>query len=186
MADGNTSHRFERLPANADERAVEGRATRAAVLDYWEERFGVPRDVLAPYTFWEKGAGKIWIAASDVPDGLAVESLGMTFLRTRQEHWKPTTNAAQRFGRHATRNVIDLTREAAEAFVAGEDQDLAWDGDWGYLIAAHDVAAGAAETRGTTGEASDEGSARREPLGVGLYLHGELRSMIPKGRRREF
>jgi hypothetical protein len=24
-----------------------------------------------------------------------------------------------------------------------------------------------------------------EPIGVGLYLHGELRSQVPKGRRRD-
>jgi NOL1/NOP2/fmu family ribosome biogenesis protein len=91
----------------------------------------------------------------------------MSVLRTRGDHWKPTTNAVQRFGHRAERNVIDLTREQAEAFVAGEDQEVPWDGDWGYLIATHDIA----------GET--------EPLGVGLYLHGELRSQIPKGRRRD-
>lgn len=91
----------------------------------------------------------------------------MTFLRTRQEHWKPTTNAVQRFGCEAERNVIELDSEAAMNFVRGEDQKLDWDGDWGYLIASHEIA----------GE--------REPLGVGLYLHGELRSVVPKGRRRE-
>ncbi|GAA0304756.1 DUF7122 family protein [Halarchaeum salinum] len=169
----NTSYRFERLPATADERDVEGRATRAAVISYWTDRFGVPESVLDPYTFWEKGAGKVWIAASDVPDGLAVESLGMTFLRTRQEHWKPTTNAAQRFGRLATENVLTLTDDEARAFVAGDDREVEWNGDWGYLIAAHDIA-------------GEHAAGRPEPLGVGLYLHGELRSMIPKGRRREF
>ncbi|PSP82174.1 hypothetical protein BRC78_08810, partial [Halobacteriales archaeon QH_8_68_33] len=42
------------------------------------------------------------------------------------------------------------------------------DGDWGYLVVTHELA----------GE--------REPLGVGLYVHGELRSQVPKGRRRDF
>ena len=163
----NASHRFERLPATAADRRVEGRPSREAVLDFWEARYGVPRDVFDDYSFWEKGAGKVWVSPSEVPDGLAVESLGLTFLRTRQEHWKPTTNAVQRFGRHATRNVIALDPATARRFVAGEDQDLDWDGDWGYLIAAHDLA----------GE--------REPIGVGLYLHGELRSTVPKGRRRD-
>jgi NOL1/NOP2/fmu family ribosome biogenesis protein len=51
--------------------------------------------------------------------------------------------------------------------MAGEDQELDWDGDWGYLIVTHDLA----------GEA--------EPLGVGLYTYDELQSMVPKGRRRE-
>jgi NOL1/NOP2/fmu family ribosome biogenesis protein len=52
-------------------------------------------------------------------------------------------------------------------FFTGEDQPLDWDGDWGYLVVTHEIA----------GES--------EPLGVGLYVHGELQSMVPKGRRRE-
>jgi NOL1/NOP2/fmu family ribosome biogenesis protein len=63
--------------------------------------------------------------------------------------------------------VVDLPRERAARFLAGEDQDLDWDGDWGYLIVRHEY------------------GGRSEPVGVGLFLHGELRSQIPKGRRRE-
>ena len=64
----------------------------------------------------------------------------MTFLRTRQEHWKPTLEAVQRFGHRATECVIHLSESEAEAFVAGHDRELDWDGDWGYLIVTHDVA----------------------------------------------
>jgi NOL1/NOP2/fmu family ribosome biogenesis protein len=167
----NDGQRFDRLPATDAEREDgqddEGRATRQEVLDFWDERFGVPPETFDEFTFWEKGAGKIWVFRGAVPSPIAIEALGMTFLRTRQEHWKPTTDAVQRFGREASRNVIDLTREQARRFVAGEDQELDWDGDWGYLIAAHQIAED------------------REPLGVGLYVHGELRSMVPKGRQRE-
>ncbi|MFB6156652.1 MAG: hypothetical protein ABEJ34_02275 [Haloferacaceae archaeon] len=168
MSDGNDGDRFDRLPPTADERTVAGRATRGEVTAWWEERFGVPPAAFADHSFWEKGAGKVWAVhdAVDVPSPVAVEGLGMKVLRTRQEHWKPTTNAVQRFGGAATRNVIALAPDEAARFVAGEDQDLDWDGDWGYLIAAHD--AGGA----------------REPLGVGLYVHGELRSTVPKGRRQ--
>ncbi|WP_336345833.1 DUF7122 family protein [Halalkalicoccus ordinarius] len=162
---GNDGSRFDRLPASADEREDEGRATREEVLEWWDERFAIPPETFEGYTFWEKGAGKVWILASDLPSPVGIEGLGMTFLRTRQEHWKPTTNAAQRFGRLAERNVVELTPEEAKPFVRGRDQELEWDGDWGYLIAAHDLAGG------------------REPLGVGLYLYGELRSVVPKGRR---
>ncbi len=163
----NDGQRFDRLPATARERDVEGRATREAVMAWWDERFEIGPGTFENHTFWEKGAGKIWIFHGAVPSPTGIEGLGMTFLRTRQEHWKPTTNAVQRFGCEAKRNVIDLEPEAAARFVRGEDQEVAWDGDWGYLIAAHELA----------GE--------REPLGVGLYLRGELRSMVPKGRRRE-
>jgi NOL1/NOP2/fmu family ribosome biogenesis protein len=167
MTDANDGSRFDRLPATADERTLPGRATREAVLDWWNERYGIPRETFDGYSFWEKGAGKVWAFRGEMDSPMEIEALGITFLRTRQEHWKPTTDAAQRFGYHATKNVVELGRDEARRFVAGEDQPVEWDSDWGYLIAAHDFA----------GE--------REPLGVGLYLHGELRSQIPKGRRRD-
>ena len=163
----NVGQRFDRLPETADGRTVEGRASREAVVAYFEERFAIPAETFDDHTFWEKGAGKIWVYAGEAPTPVELEALGMTCLRTRQEHWKPTTDAIQRFGRHASRNVIELSREKARRFADGEDQELEWDGDWGYLIAAHEVAA------------------ELEPLGVGLYIHGELRSMVPKGRQRD-
>ncbi len=161
----NDGQQFDRLPATPAERRVPGRASREEVVDWWHQRFGVPPETFAAFTFWEKGNGKLWAFHADVPTPIAVEGLGMTLLRTRQEHWKPTTNAVQRFGSLATRNVLELTPHQAARFAAGEDQAVEWDGDWGYLVAAHEVA----------GE--------REPLGVGLYLHGELRSVVPKGRQ---
>ncbi|NGM69524.1 hypothetical protein G6M89_10990 [Natronolimnobius sp. AArcel1] len=164
----NDGQRFGRLPATAAERTVEGRASRAEVVDYFADRFAISPETFDEHTFWEKGAGKIWVYAGEAPSPLEIEAIGMTCLRTRQEHWKPTTDFVQRFGHHADACVIDLEHEEATAFAAGEDQEIErWDGDWGYLIAAHQVA----------GE--------REPLGIGLYVHGELRSMVPKGRQRD-
>jgi NOL1/NOP2/fmu family ribosome biogenesis protein len=166
-APDNDGQVFDRLPATPGERAVPGRPARNEVLEWWEDRFGVPPETFAGHTFWEKGAGKLWAFAGEVASPADVEGLGITLLRTRQEHWKPTTSAAKRFGRAATRNVVVLGPEEASAFAAGEDVVPDWDGDWGYLIAAHEIAGGV------------------EPVGVGLYLHGELRSMIPKGSRED-
>ncbi|MCY4731469.1 hypothetical protein KY092_12990 [Natronomonas gomsonensis] len=163
----NDGQVFNRLPATAAERDDEGRATRKEVVEWWVDRFGLDPETFENYTFWEKGAGKVWAFASDLESPADVEGLGMTFLRTRQEHWKPTTDAVQRFGREATKNVVVLDADDARAFLRGEDTDPEWDGDWGYLIAAHDIAGGV------------------EPIGVGLYLYDELRSQMPKGRQRE-
>jgi NOL1/NOP2/fmu family ribosome biogenesis protein len=162
----NDGQRFDRLPATEDDREVAGRATREEVVDWWENRFGIPAETFDDHTFWEKGAGKVWIFAGDAPSPIAIEGLGMTFLRTRQEHWKPTTDAVQRFGRLARENVFELTDEQAERFVDGQDQEIPYDGDWGYVIAAHEIAGD------------------REPIGVGLYVYGELKSTVPKGRQR--
>jgi NOL1/NOP2/fmu family ribosome biogenesis protein len=158
---------FDRVPADEDERENADRATREEILDYWTDRFGIEREVFEPYTFWERGKGKIWLFRGDAPDTVPIQGLGMTFLRTRQEFWKPTTDAVQRFGGHATENVLHLDRDAARAFVAGEDQEIEWDGDWGYLIVTHDIAGGT------------------EPLGVGLYTYGELKTQVAKGRQRD-
>ncbi len=163
----NDGQVFDRLPATPADREVSGRATREAVITWWVDRFDLTPETFAAYSFWEKGAGKIWICADRVPSPAAVEGLGMTFLRTRQEHWKPTTNAAQRFGRDASRNVIVLDAVDARAFLRGDDTTPGWNGDWGYVIVAHRIA--------------DE----IEPIGVGLYVHDELRSQMPTGRQRD-
>ncbi len=160
-------HQFDRVPATEAEQPANGRATRTAILDWWAERFGVPRSVFAEYSFWEKGAGKIWIFHGDLAGSVEIEALGLRFMHTRQEHWKPTTNAVQRFGSYAERNVIHLDPARAARFVRGEDQSVEWDGDWGYLIVTRDIAGSAV------------------PVGVGLYTYGELQSMIAKGRRRD-
>ncbi|WP_255150609.1 DUF7122 family protein [Halorarius halobius] len=164
----NDGHQFGRLPATNDDREVEDRPSREAVVAFWHDRYGIPRETWADYSFWERGSGKIWAFHGEVPTPARIQGLGMAVLRTGGEHWKPTTNAVQRFGDLASDCVIDLPYERASRFLAGEDQELPeWDGDWGYLIAAHDIAGG------------------REPIGVGLYVHGELRSQMPKGRRRD-
>ncbi|ELZ45546.1 hypothetical protein C464_12252 [Halorubrum coriense DSM 10284] len=164
----NDGQQFDRLPETPADREVEGRANRAEVLDWFEERFGIGEEVFQGYSFWEKGAGKVWIFNGEATDPSEVEAIGMTFLRTRQEHWKPTGRAVSRFGAHATKNVVELDPAQAARFAAGDDQDLPeWDGDWGYLIATHEVA----------GESV--------PIGVGLYLYDELRSVVPKGSQAD-
>lgn len=167
-ASTNKSDRFERLPKTESKRDVPDRPTRREVIAWWEERFAIEPARFSEFTFWEKGARRVWALHHDLRGPVRIEALGLPILRTRQEFWKPTTVAVQRFGDRATRNVIELDKDAAERFVAGKDQEVEWNGDWGYLIAAHETAGGV------------------EPIGVGLYTYGTLQSMVPKGRRRDF
>ncbi len=164
--EGNVGQRFDRLPETDADRVVEGRVSREGVLSYFEDRFGIPRETFEEYSFWEKGAGKIWIYAGEAPAPIEIEAIGMTCLRTRQEHWKPTTDFIQRFGHEASQCVIELTDEQATRFVGGQNIDLEWDGDWGYLVVTHEIAGAS------------------EPIGVGCYIRGTLQSVIPKGRQR--
>jgi NOL1/NOP2/fmu family ribosome biogenesis protein len=163
----NASHRFDRLPATVTDREIPDRPTRDAVVEYWADRFGVEPTVFEGCSFWERGNGKIWVLSGEESTPVDVEALGMTFLRTRQEYWKPTMAAVQRFGDHVTENVLELDRDQAARFLAGEEQTVDWDGDWGYLVVAHALAGAP------------------EPLGVGLFTYGTLRSQVPTGRRRE-
>lgn len=156
--------RFDRVPATGGDDVSPG---RDAILEFWETRYGIDPATFEAHTFWERGRGNIWCVYGDFPDPVEVEGLGMTCLRTRGHDWKPTTNAVQRFGHHATSNVLEVDLAAAARFVAGETQAVEWDGERGYLIVATEVAGD------------------RAVLGVGQYLDGELRSVVPKGRRRE-
>ena len=163
MTDDRTE-RFDRLPARAGDDRM---PSRAGILDWWDARFGVDPEVFAAHTFWERGEGNIWVFYGDVPDPARVDGLGMVCVRTSGHDWKPTTNAAQRFGHHATKNVIELIDEEIDRFVAGESQHIDWSGDRGYALASATI------------------GGERAILGVGQYIEGELRSMVPKGRRRD-
>lgn len=167
MSDANVGSRFERLPAHPAERTVEGRPTRDAVIAYFNDRFGIDPSTFAGHSFWEKGKGKIWAFRSDHRSPLEVEALGIHLLRTRQRLWKPTTDGIQLFGVTATRNVIELSDDRARRFWQGEAQSMCRDCEPGYVIVTHRLV--------------DE----PVPLGVGLYVDAELRSMIPKARRRD-
>lgn len=156
---------YDRLPATSADREVDGRASRAEVIEYFANRFGMSPATFESVTFWEKGRGKVWAFHGEHSSPLTVEALGIHLLRTHGRHWKPTTDGMQCFGRAATENVIRLDRRCCQRFWRGKDQLLEATADPGYVIVANEL------------------GGRAEPLGVGLYLHGTLESVVPKGRR---
>lgn len=167
MTESHVGTRYDRLPAHDADRDLDGRPTRAEVLEYFAERFGIEPRAFDPYSLWEKGKGKIWAFRGTHSSPLAVEAMGIHLLRTRQRFWKPTTDAMQLFGRQATRNVLACSREQARAFWRGETQPIEWAGEQGYVIVTHPL------------------GGEPEPLGVGLVVDDELRSVVPKARRRD-
>ncbi len=136
---------------------------RKEITDFWQEKFGVPPKEFSDYTFYMKGKSKVWIHTNkEPPDNYRYESIGLPFLRVGGEHPKPTTDALQIFGEHASKNKVPLDQEQAKKFIQGEtiNQEFSVD-SLGYVIATH----------------------QEKVLGCGLYFPGELRSQVPKGRR---
>ena len=141
-------------------------AERKEILDYFTGRFGIPEKAFDGFRFL-MGERKIWVAREHpelerILNQLKVESAGIPLLRTKISMWKPTTAGLHLFGRHATRNVIDLDGDALLAFLKRENLDCPLPLDPGFVII---------RWKGTV-------------LGCGVYGKGKLRSQIP-GKRGE-
>jgi len=141
----------------------------APYLEWWQRQFDTPPDTLRGCSFWQRGRFSIWIAAGDVDPGeiAPVDGVGIPFLRTGREVWKPTSVAVIEFGLDARRNVVELHRDETQRFL---DRQV-------IEFAAGD-ARGALPNRGYV-------IARYQglPVGCGLWRRGTLESSVPKGRR---
>lgn len=147
------------------------RITREEVLNWWEERFGISRDVFKHYDFYQKG-DRVWIVSGDaakVLDEIRCEVVGMSFMRVLSAGLKPTTSAIQLFGKFATRNVVELDSGAAFEFMQRRsvrlDASRLKNVTDGYVVVKF-------KERGT-------------PLGCGVLKGDELVSLIPKDRSVE-
>lgn len=91
-----------------------------------EERFGIPREVFAAYVVFRPNAKTVWIADRRlrIPPRPEPTAVGMPFFHTKSRYPRPTSAAAMRFGRHATRNVVDLDEDQVRALVAQRDVRL--------------------------------------------------------------
>ena len=138
--------------------------TRARLLTFFHERFGIPEVVFEGYLLIERGRN-IWIVRDSphvhvaAPHG--IHTFGLRLARETSIGLKPTTYGLQIFGRHATRSRAELSREDAVRFLRGKDVQLEPSADLepGFIVVA------------------SEGFV----LGCGLYKGtGLLRSLIPK------
>ena len=161
----STNTTFNLLPFATSHEQNQSTITRMELLEFWNDRFGTPPEIFKEYTFWEKGSGKIWAFKGNLPQETEIEALGLRFTTTNQKSWKPTTNAAQKFGHHAHKNVLSLPLDQILKFVQGDSLHIDWNGESGYVI-----------VRGNLSNHAIQ-------IGVGLYSNGILHSQIPKSRQ---
>ena len=134
---------------------------RSAVLGYFDTRFGISLtafgdlDVLLRHKTYSLFSATLHVERLA---GLQVHSAGLPVLRIIRHHLKPTTVALQRFGRQATRHVLDLSEAQVITILHEREQPLQLAIQPGYVILRH---AG-------------------HILGCGLYTPGRLRSQLPQ------
>lgn len=137
-------------------------AERQEILEYFEGRFGIPREVFDRVAFLREGK-TVWAAGrvegfEEVVTELRIETPGLPLLRQRGVLWKPTTAGLQRFGASAGKNVIELTGEALSAFLSGQAVRPSDDLEPGYVVV---------KTEGMV-------------LGCGLYGRAGVKPQLPK------
>ena len=142
------------------------RNEKESLLDYLEEKFGIPREIFKDYTFLKKGKN-VWIFSGDLEalsEVRRIEIVGIKALSPTKSGLKPTTTFVQIFGKFARKNVVELKDEnELIEFASGGIVKRKFNAEPGYVIVKY-------------GD---------DILGCGLYSHTGLISQIPRGRRVE-
>ncbi len=134
------------------------------VLDYLENRFGIPRSVFDDYELI--ALKDVWVASRECANFpvKAFSRRGIRLARIFPRGVKLTTAAMQVFGRYARRNIVYLqTEEQLEKMLRGEDIKI------GELPSV------------------EEGQVivkwKEDIIGSAVYRDRKLKNQIPKGRR---
>lgn len=153
--------------ATASENDSDVSGSRARWIGLLHARFGIPGDVFADWSFSEPNRKYLFVTPNDhdPPGKPEPISDGMPLIRTALRYPKLTTAGVRLIGRHASRNVVDMSVEQTEAYVSREDFVATSDQangieSTGYVLVAH---------RGVL-------------LGVGIFFEDDRRvaSMFPK------
>lgn len=141
--------------------------SRRAVLAYLLERFGIPPAILDEYYLFERKKGWFILGKSEqVKNGahLKVSKVGLRAFRKVGQFIKPTTRFIQAFGRFATKAVFQMDMPQFRALVLTGEIPVDPALEQGYVILKleNDVV-----------------------LGLGFYIHGSIRSQLPRSEIRE-
>jgi NOL1/NOP2/fmu family ribosome biogenesis protein len=137
---------------------------KTELFDYLDKRFGIPSSVFDGFEFYSSTRGRISLGPKKVISRPEPISIGVLAFRAGGA-LKPTTNLFLIFGKHATKNIINLDRANASAYAQGNDvrllaEDLA-DCTEGYVIVSY---AGI-------------------PMGCGHLRDGLVNNLVPKSKR---
>ena len=131
-----------------------------------KEQYGIEKPILDKYEYLER-SDKIWLttkcALSKDLSNLKMEGIGMLFAR-RSATLKLTTNAIQLFGKHATKNILELNPRDTQNYLRGldlENIDSSEKFTSSYVI----VKSG------------------NDYLGCAIYKDNRLKNQLPKQRR---
>ncbi|EKP95249.1 RsmB/NOP family class I SAM-dependent RNA methyltransferase [Thermaerobacter subterraneus] len=93
---------------------------REQVVAWFRQEFGLDEAVLAGlYAYSSEGQG-IWLASLPrIPGWEERWSVGLRLVRAHGATWKPTSFGLVQWGSAATRNVVDLEKEALRALLEG-------------------------------------------------------------------
>lgn len=111
------------------------------LLEFLEYRFGMPLGAFRSYVFFKTNAKVVSIMNRDYLQiaNPRPETLGFPFIHINMKYPKLTTAAAMVFGKYATKHVLQVRREQADAFLkrkvfsAQVDQIVGFERD-GYVI----------------------------------------------------
>ncbi len=138
---------------------------REQLFNYFEQRFGIGREAFSHLEFYEKSKGRIYSIDKDAfrfLDRVKPISGGLLFARIGGGI-KPTSVIMQVFGKHATKNVLELDEKQTKEYVQGLDLDIPDPGACtdGYVIIKY----------------------KNYSLGIALLKVGKLKNMLQKGKR---
>lgn len=139
---------------------------REQVLDYFDLRFGLKRNIFDDFGFYSGPKGRVIVGPKQYDDRLSPDTAGLLIARVHKSV-KPTTNLLQIFGAKVTRNTITLSRSQTLKYLQGLDvkpgEDDVIDATNGYVLLKY---AGYA-------------------LGCGLFQEGQVKNMLPRAKRIE-
>ncbi|MFW6230784.1 MAG: methyltransferase RsmF C-terminal domain-like protein [Nanoarchaeota archaeon] len=133
----------------------------AMMADQW----GMDTNFLKEHVVVQTGSGKIFFLTKDTAEligemNIKVYSFGNYFGTIVKDEFRASIEGSQFLGKHAMKNVIDLTPDQAKAWISGEDIQMDADAS-GYCLIRY----------------------KDDFLGCGKYTGNTLLNYVPKSRR---